>query len=150
MCTLHILTCYCPNNDIDDYNSLDNLNNNSNNNRVVRRGFCGLEKKRCGGSGPATGESYFYQTCSNDADCVDDQLEKCCFDGCGYECVKPVFLKEEDLENVVEISGGGEVMKPAEKSGVCPPPGIANAVVTLCRNDADCYGAYKCCNTMGG
>jgi len=57
-------------------------------------------------------------------------------------------LKEEDLDNVVSV--GGEVMKPVEKPGVCPPPGIANAVVNLCRNDADCYGAYKCCNTMGG
>ena len=116
--------------------------------KLIRRGFCGLEKKRCNGAGPATGETYFYQTCGKDADCADG-LTKCCFDGCGYECQKPVFLNEAEVEAVVNAAGGVD-KKPEEKKGVCPPPGISNAVVTLCRNDADCYGAYKCCNTLGG
>ena len=133
------------NNNDNDINSVEGLAENG---KLVRRGFCGLEKKRCGGSGPATGETYFYQTCSKDADCADG-LAKCCFDGCGYECQKPVFLKEEEVEAVVDASDGG-VKQPEVKKGVCPPPGISNAVVTLCRHDADCYGAYKCCNTMGG
>uniref|UniRef100_A0A668RQ66 WAP domain-containing protein n=1 Tax=Oreochromis aureus TaxID=47969 RepID=A0A668RQ66_OREAU len=63
------------------------------------------------------------ESCSTDSDCHDN--EKCCFKGCGHECMAPVTVKP----------------------GVCPlrhPPAFGPCVES-CSKDSDCHNNEKCC-----
>ncbi|XP_070554198.1 balbiani ring protein 3-like isoform X2 [Ptychodera flava] len=67
--------------------------------------------------------------CSIDEECDGDQ--KCCSNGCGHACVKPVL---------------------EPKPGQCPavPEGTGGICVEDCSSDKDCEGAEKCCSNGCG
>ncbi|XP_055078739.1 WAP four-disulfide core domain protein 2-like [Periophthalmus magnuspinnatus] len=69
--------------------------------------------------------------CSTDSECQGNR--KCCFDGCGHVCEKPI---------------GGP--KPKAKRGLCPSPGDFGICDHVCYADEDCEGDDKCCSNGCG
>ncbi|XP_070557411.1 balbiani ring protein 3-like [Ptychodera flava] len=89
--------------------------------------------KKLGECPAASGDQGFgicVEECSSDGDCSGD--EKCCSNGCGHTCVKPLAVPE--------------------KPGTCPPTqsGSLGTCVEECRNDHDCQEDQKCCSNGCG
>ncbi|KAL3864682.1 hypothetical protein ACJMK2_006343 [Sinanodonta woodiana] len=78
----------------------------------------GDKRGRC----PKPGHGLCADLCSYDTDCP--RREKCCYNGCGHECVDPY----------------SEVIKP----GRCPKIGYGTCS-DRCSSDRDCPGREKCC-----
>uniref|UniRef100_A0A8C2X2K5 WAP domain-containing protein n=1 Tax=Cyclopterus lumpus TaxID=8103 RepID=A0A8C2X2K5_CYCLU len=76
---------------------------------------------------PATGfgVGLCHHFCFNDMDCPE--TEKCCHNGCGYECRAPY----------------------KEKPGRCPPINGPTTCDEACAQDWQCPGTQKCCKTCG-
>uniref|UniRef100_A0AAZ3SRU5 WAP domain-containing protein n=1 Tax=Oncorhynchus tshawytscha TaxID=74940 RepID=A0AAZ3SRU5_ONCTS len=65
--------------------------------------------------------------CFNDSDCPND--EKCCYNGCGHNCIAPYTAKP----------------------GVCPRRRWGEGTcVEFCSNDSDCPNDEKCCHNGCG
>ncbi|XP_071949647.1 uncharacterized protein [Antedon mediterranea] len=72
--------------------------------------------------------------CGTDDDCQNEK--RCCFNGCGKECVHPIFPPE-----------------PFVKDGECPvlsAPYGAQRCTDLCLEDSDCPNKEKCCSNGCG
>ncbi|KAK3601371.1 hypothetical protein CHS0354_037685 [Potamilus streckersoni] len=74
------------------------------------------------GTCPRPGYGICADLCSSDRDCP--RREKCCYNGCGHDCMDPV----------------SEVIKP----GRCPKTGYGRCS-DRCSSDGDCPGREKCC-----
>ncbi|TNN87732.1 Antileukoproteinase [Liparis tanakae] len=64
--------------------------------------------------------------CTNDTDCPKD--EKCCYNGCGHECMAPHTVKP----------------------GRCALPQGTPMCAEYCYHDGQCPGEQKCCKTSCG
>ncbi|XP_078344304.1 waprin-Phi2-like [Oculina patagonica] len=77
-------------------------------------------KREKPGQCPKPGIGTCVEGCSGDGDCNGE--DKCCFNGCGHTCMKPV--------------------KPPKPG--CPKPGVG-ICVEACSSDDDCREGELCC-----
>ncbi|XP_056280029.1 WAP four-disulfide core domain protein 18-like [Pseudoliparis swirei] len=66
-----------------------------------------------------------HQFCRFDTQCPN--VQKCCSNGCGMQCMRPY----------------------EEKPGVCPPEHGASICSEACSQDGQCERDQKCCKTCG-
>ncbi|XP_060600711.1 papilin-like [Ruditapes philippinarum] len=90
------------------------------------------------------------ELCTSDSNCIDDY--KCCPNGCGHTCQKPVL----DCSQVVcvrpsclngHVIPEGEccpICRP-EKPGICPELEDGGICLLACLIDNECPGSQKCC-----
>uniref|UniRef100_A0A674CQJ0 WAP domain-containing protein n=1 Tax=Salmo trutta TaxID=8032 RepID=A0A674CQJ0_SALTR len=76
------------------------------------------------------------ELCSNDSDCHKD--EKCCYNGCGHDCIAPTQVGYGPRVTDTPI-----YLCPRRRWGM----GIC---AELCSNDSDCPNDEKCCHNGCG
>lgn len=90
------------------------------------------------------------ELCRSDKDCQCG--EKCCFNGCGRECISTgeILGREKNNPSYTCVGTKPTNICVSVKPGSCGSPWVFFWCGDYCHNDSDCPGHMKCCPSIWG